>query len=116
MKLYEYRDDSNWAITSGILRSFPDGIYKESTTTGLIKNSYDIPKIYKTIFDIGDDVAQEIKTSEKLDFFGLRGSTFLKGNSKIANALYEKKEQITCRLLVSDPYSVNIEKRLRNVP
>lgn len=116
MKLYEYRDDSNWAITSGVLRSFPDGIYKESTTTGLIKNSYDIPKIYKTIFDIGDDVAQEIITSEKLDFFGLRGGTFLKDNSKIANALYEKKEQITCRLLVSNPYSANIERRLRSVP
>ena len=116
MKLYEYNDNSNWEITNGILRSFPKGIYKESTTEGLIKNSYDIPKIYKTIFDIGDDVAEKIKTSEYLDFFGLRGGTFLKDNSKIANALYEKKDQISCRLLVSNPYNINIEKRLRSVP
>lgn len=116
MKLYEYRDNSNWEITNGILRSFPNGIYQESTTEGLIKNSYDIPKIYNTIFDMGDDVAQEIKNSNTLDFFGLRGGTFLKGNSKIADALYDKREQIVCRLLVSDPYSQNIEKRLRSVP
>lgn len=116
MKLYEYRDNSRWEIASGVLRSFPLGVYQESTTNGLIKNTYDIPKIYNTIFDIGDDVAQEIDTSCKLDFFGLRGGTFLKGNSKIADALYQKKEQIACRLLVSDPYSVNIEKRLRSVP
>ena len=117
MKLYEYRDNSRWEITSGILRSFPSGIYQESKiTNGLIKNSYDIPQIYDSIFDIGDDVKKEIETSRRLDFFGLRGGTFLKGNSKIADALYEKGNQITCRLLVSDPYSVNIEKRLRSVP
>lgn len=116
MKLYEYNDNSNWELTNGILRSFPTGIYKESTTNGLIKNSYDIPKIYETIFDIGDDVAAEIKSSKCLDFFGLRGGTFLKDNSKIANALYEKKDQISCRLLVSNPYNINIEKRLRSVP
>lgn len=116
MKLYEYRDDSKWEISSGVLRSFPEGIYQESSIDGLIKNSYDIPKIYNTIFDVGDDVEQEIKTSSMIDFFGLRGVTFLKGNSKIADALYEKKEKIACRLLVSDPYSPNIEKRLRNVP
>lgn len=116
MKLYEYRDNSRWEITSGVLRSFPTGIYQESTTDGLIQNSYDIPKIYSTIFDLGDAVAQELLNSSHLDFFGLRGSTFLKEKSKIANALYEKKDQIACRLLVSDPYSHNIEKRLRNVP
>lgn len=117
MKLYEYRDNSRWEVTSGILRSFPSGIYQESNiTNGLIKNSYDIPKIYECIFDIGDDVKKEIEDSPRLDFFGLRGGTFLKGNSKIADALYEKADQITCRLLVSDPYSVHIEKRLRSVP
>lgn len=115
-KLYEYRDDSRWEVASGVLRSFPTGVYRESTDDGMIKNSYDIPKVYKTIFDIGDNVAREIKVSKKLDFFGLRGGTFLKGNSKIAEALYEKKEEIECRLLVSNPYSVYIEKRLRNVP
>ncbi len=116
MKLYEYRDNSKWEITSGVLRSFPSGIYQESTRHGLIKNSYDIPKIYGTIFDLGDVIAQELQSSSHLYFFGLRGSTFLKGKSKIANALYEKRNQISCRLLVSDPYSRNIEKRLRNVP
>lgn len=117
MKLYEYRDNSRWEITSGILRSFPSGIYKESKmTNGLIKNSYDIPKIYESIFDIGDDVKKEIENGYRLDFFGLRGGTFLKGNSKIADALYEEGNQINCRLLVSDPYSVHIEKRLRSVP
>ena len=117
MKLYEYRNNSRWEITSGVLRSFPSGIYQESMmTNGLIKNSYDIPKIYNSIFDIGDDAEREINRSHRLDFFGLRGGTFLKGNSKIADALYGKKNQITCRLLVSDPYSVNIEKRLRSVP
>lgn len=115
IKLYEYMDDSRWEIARGILRSFPDGIYQESTTSGVIKNSYDVPKIYNTIFDMGADAEQDIKTSKKLDFFGLRGGTFLKGNSKIANALYEKGEDITCRLLVSDPYNAHIEKRLRNV-
>lgn len=116
MKLYEYRDNSRWEISSGVLRSFPSGVYQESLTNGLIKNTYDIPKIYNTIFDIGDDVVREISTSCRLDFFGLRGGTFLKGNSKIADALYEKNAKIACRLLVSDPYSVNIEKRLRSVP
>lgn len=116
MKLYEYRDNSNWEITSGILRSFPNGIYQESTTDGLIKNSYDIPKIYNTIYDMGNDAEKDIKTSSKLYFFGLRGGTFLKENSKIADALYEKEEKIVCKLLVSDPYSPNIEKRLRSVP
>lgn len=115
-KLYEYRDNSSWEIASGALRSFPSGIYRESTTNGMVKNSYDIPKVYKNIFDIGNDVAQDIKASQKLDFFGLRGGTFLEGASKIANALYEKGANIRCRLLVSDPYSIHIEKRLRNVP
>lgn len=116
IKLYEYRDNSRWEITSGVLRSFPSGIFQESIKDGLIKNSYDIPKIYGTIFDIGDDVVQELQSSKKLEFFGLRGGTFLKGNSKIASELYEKKDQIDCRLLVSDPYSSNIEQRLRSVP
>lgn len=115
-KLYEYRDDSSWEIASGVLRSFPVGVYRESTTNGMVKNSYDIPKVYKNIFEIGTDVAQDIKASKKLDFFGLRGGTFLEGNSKIADALYEKGMNIKCRLLVSDPYSIYIEKRLRNVP
>ena len=116
MKLYEYRDDSKWEISSGALRGFPLGVYHESTTNGLIKNTYDVPKIYRTIFDLGDAIAEEIQSSNKLDFFGLRGSTFLKGNSKIANSLYEKGENINCRLLVSDPYNINIDKRLRNIP
>ena len=115
-RLYEYRGDSSWEIASGVLRSFPSGIYRESTTNGMVKNSYDIPKVYKNIFDIGTDVALDIKVSKKLAFFGLRGGTFLEGNSKIANALYEKGKDIECRLLVSDPYSIYIEKRLRNVP
>lgn len=116
VELYEYRDNSRWEIANGILRGFPEGVYNESTTSGLINNSFDVPKVYSTIFDIGDVVAQELQTSRHLDFFGLRGSTFLKGKSKISNALYEKKEQITCRLLISDPYNPNIDKRLRNVP
>lgn len=116
VKLYEYRDNSKWEIANGNLRSFPEGTYQESRRAGLIKNSYDIPKIYDTIFDIGDDVKQDLEESKRLDFFGLRGGTFLKGNSKIADAIYEKNEQITCRILVSNPYSPNIEKRLRNVP
>lgn len=115
VKLYEYRDNSNWELANGILRSFPEGVYHESTRDGLIHNSYDIPKIYSTIFDIGNEVAKELETSRHLDFFGLRGGTFLKGNSKIADALYENKDQISCRLLVSNPYSSNIDKRLRNV-
>lgn len=116
IKLYEYRDNSKWEVTNGVLRSFPDGIFKESNITGLIKNSYDIPKVYKTIFDMGPDAAEDIKNSSRVDFFGLRGGTFLWGNSKIADALYEKNKDISCRLLVSDPYSTHIEKRLRNVP
>lgn len=86
-RLYEYRGDSSWEIASGVLRSFPSGIYRESTTNGMVKNSYDIPKVYKNIFDIGTDVALDIKVSKKLAFFGLRGGTFLEGNSKIANAI-----------------------------
>ena len=115
-KLYEYRNDSNWEIAGGVLRSFPAGVYRESATDGMVKNSYDIPKVYKNIFEIGTDVAHDIKTSKKIDFFGLRGGTFLEGNSKIADALYEKGKKIQCRLLVSDPYNKYIEKRLRNVP
>ena len=115
-RLYEYRDNSSWEIASGVLRTFPAGIYRESTTNGMVKNSYDIPEVYKNIFDIGNDVAQDIKASKKLDFFGLRGGTFLEGNSKIADALYEEGANIKCRLLVSNPYSIYIEKRLRNVP
>lgn len=114
--LYEYRNNSKWEKASGLLRSFPDGSYQASTLNGMIRNSYDIPKIYNTIYDMGNDVEKEIKTSSRLDFFGLRGGTFLKENSKIADALYEKAERISCRLLVSDPYSPNIEKRLRSVP
>lgn len=116
VKLYEYMDDSRWNMAGGILRSFPEGVYRESLTNGLICNSYDIPRIYDTIFDIDDVVAQELKVSKRLDFFGLRGSTFLKGKSKIANTLYERKGKIDLRLLVSDPYNHNIDKRLRNVP
>ena len=113
-KLYGYRDDSSWEIASGVLRSFPLGIYRTSSTDGMVKNSYDIPKVYKNIFEIGNDVARDIKIGKKIDFFGLRGGTFLEGNSKIANALYEKGKNIRCRLLVSNPYSKYIEKRLRN--
>lgn len=115
-KLYEYRNDSNWEIAGGVLRSFPAGVYRESATDGMVKNSYDIPKVYKNIFEIGTDVAHDIKISKKFDFFGLRGGTFLEGNSKIADALYERGKKIQCRLLVSDPYNKYIENRLRNVP
>lgn len=59
-----------------------------------MKNSYDIPKVCKNIFDIGTDVAQDINVSKKLDFFGLRGGTFLEGNSKISNVCM-KKERIS---------------------
>lgn len=116
IELYEYRNNSKWEKASGLLRSFPNGSYQASTLDGMIRNSYDIPKIYNTIYDMGNDVEKEIKTSSRLDFFGLRGGTFLRQNSKIADALYEKAGRIACRLLVSDPYSPNIEKRLRSVP
>lgn len=116
IELYEYRNNSKWEKASGLLRSFPNGSYQASTLDGMIRNSYDIPKIYNTIYDMGNDVEKEIKTSSRLDFFGLRGGTFLRQNSKIADALYEKPGRIACRLLVSDPYSPNIEKRLRSVP
>lgn len=116
IELYEYRNNSKWEKASGLLRSFPNGSYQASTLDGMIRNSYDIPKIYNTIYDMGNDVEKEIKTSSRLDFFGLRGGTFLRQNSTIADALYEKAGRIACRLLVSDPYSPNIEKRLRSVP
>ena len=116
VEIYQYQPNSNWEIANAILRSFPDGIYQESFRDGLIKNSYDIPKIYSTIYDIGDDVAHELETSHHLDFFGLRGKTFQKDDTKIACALYERQEKISCRLLVSHPYSRSIDKRLRNVP
>lgn len=116
IELYEYRNNSKWEKASGLLRSFPNGSYQASTLDGMIRNSYDIPKIYNTIYDMGNDVEKEIKTSSRLDFFGLRGGTFLRQNSKIADDLYEKAGRIACRLLVSDPYSPNIEKRLRSVP
>lgn len=76
MKLYEYRDDSNWKIASGNLRDFPDGVYNESNLEGLINNSYDIPYYYKTIFDIDDIVAEEIKTSTFLNFLDCVGELF----------------------------------------
>lgn len=116
INMYEYRNNSNWELASGILRSFPKGCYTEGVNNGLNHNPSDIPKKYNTIFDTGDDISEELKNSEKLDFFGLQGSTFIKGTSKIANVLYERKENITCRMLLSDPYNVNIEQRLRNIP
>ena len=114
--MFAYRDNSNWEVGNGILRSFPSGIYRESLIKGMVKNSYDIPKVYESIFDIGNDAVQDINESKELVFFGLRGGTFLESNSKIADALYEKGENIKCRLLISNPYSIYIEKRLRNVP
>lgn len=81
-----------------------------------MKNILDTPKVYNTIFDADDDIALEVQDSSWVDFFGLRGKTFLKDCSKIGIALSENKQGILCRLLVSDPYNKNIEKRLRNVP
>lgn len=40
----------------------------------------------------------------------------MKDNSKIASSLYDKENEIRFRGLVSDPYSIYIEKRLRSVP
>lgn len=71
IELYEYRNNSKWEKASGLLRSFPNGSYQASTLDGMIRNSYDIPKIYNTIYDMGNDVEKEIKTSSRLDFFGL---------------------------------------------
>lgn len=35
--LYEYQKNSNWKVSSNILRSFESGVYRESNTSGLIK-------------------------------------------------------------------------------
>lgn len=115
IRLYEYRNNSNWETAGGVLRSFPAGVYQESERE-LIKNNFDIPRKYDTIHDIGNDVAQELQESKQLRFFGICGKTFLRGNSTIANALYGNAKNVDCRLLISDPFNPNIDKRLRNVP
>ena len=114
--LYEYQKNSNWKVSSNILRSFESGVYRESNTSGLIKNMYDIPIVYKSIYDLPEEeIVKEIENGKKLYYYGLRGKRFLRGNSKIADAAYNMKNQIELKILVSNPYNINIEKRLKQV-
>lgn len=110
VKLYEYQNNSKWMIANNELRSFPNGSYCEKSKKNVVE------KVYPTIFEAADDIAQDVRESSKLCFFGLRGKTFLQGNTKIGDAISEKAASLECRLLVSNPYNNNIEKRLRNVP
>ena len=114
--LYKYQGNSRWEIANGELRSFESGIYRESRDGGLIKNTYDIPIVYKSIYDLPEEnIVKEIESGKKIYFYGLRGRRFLQGNSKISDAIYKKKNQIEFKILVSDPYNANIERRLKNV-
>lgn len=114
--LYKYQGNSRWEIANGELRSFESGVYRESRYGGLIKNTYDIPIVYKSIYDLPEDhMVKEIENGKKIYFYGLRGRRFLQGNSKISDAIYKKKNQIEFKILVSDPYNANIERRLKNV-
>lgn len=110
VKLYEYQNNSKWMLANNELRSFPNGSYCEKSKKNIVE------KVYPTIFEAADDISQDIRRSSKLCFFGLRGKTFLQGNTQIGDAISERAANLECRLLVSDPYNNNIEKRLRNVP
>lgn len=113
--IYEYKKDSEWEIANGLLRSFEAGVFRESKSDGLIKGSYDIPIVYKSIYDLPTSIEEEIMASKKLNFYGIKGKIFLAGNSIISKALYSKKNKIAVRILVSDPYNKNIKNRLKNV-
>lgn len=123
VELYLFRESSRWVVGKDLLRSFQEGVYRQQlrkshiTDGGKAVSGSDAKNVtcYDTIFDAGSDVAKDLENSDFLDFLGMRGGTFLKGNSKIANVLYEKKD-IRTRILVSYPYCDRIEERLKMVP
>lgn len=126
LKLYVYKDNSNWEVGEGVLRSFPQGVYRcifktnDEESSICLENSMNAQKLedktYNTIFDADSQMAEDLRNSTTMDFFGMRGGTFLKESSKIADVLYGDKRNVKCRILVSYPYCDMIEKRLRMVP
>lgn len=120
--LYTYQPNSMWIKDSGSLRTFPSGVneYKlnidESREEELKRSSRKYcEKFYENIYDAYDDIADDIKKGDFLEFFGLRGGTFEKEATIVANAMYEN-EKLQIRFLISYPFSDTIGERLKRVP
>jgi Molybdenum cofactor biosynthesis enzyme len=116
LTLYTYQNDNRWEVGQGVLRSFPNGYYECNLKQNMTKNTEKDAIPYDTIFDADSDIADELKKSPFLDFFGMRGNTFQIENSKTSSVLHDKTKDIYCRILVSYPYCDRIEDRLKMVP
>lgn len=113
IKLYQFLGSNTWQLTGGTLRGFNNGIYNEKIIREESRNRY---KVYETIYDIDDDIAQEIGNSKNLIFYGLRGKTLINSNSKMADEVKKNKDKIKCKILVSNPYNKYIGERLKKLP
>lgn len=72
---------------------------------------------YDKISSAYADIAEEVKTSDIIYFFGIRGNSFVFGSeldSKIPEAI-SGNENIKFRLLVSYPFCDEIRERLQNI-
>ena len=112
-------DDSGIAATYAV-DAISDAIskvssqrYNEKIIREESRNRY---KVYETIYDIDDDIAQEIGNSKNLIFYGLRGKTLINSNSKMADEVKKNKDKIKCKILVSNPYNKYIGERLKKLP
>ena len=128
--LHTFQNKTKWNIDFNALRTFPNGgneyvlnsriqIMNDDFYLEKYKNREGIKqfadKIYENIYDAHEDIASDIKNSNFLNFFGLRGGTFEKETSKVADAMYDTKD-IEIKLLLSYPYCNEIEERLKRVP
>lgn len=128
--LHTYQNKMKWNIDFNALRTFSNSINEYVLNSRMrvmddefymekYKNEEGVKqfadKIYENIYDAHEDIAIDIRNSGFLKFFGLRGGTFEKETSKVADAMHDTKN-LEIKLLLSYPYCNEIEERLKRVP
>ena len=126
-ELYTFRENTDWSLDGKLLRSFPGG-----------KNTYFLPrldnridnlekfidntsshnfryKLYNNLNAAEKDICNDLETSSRFYFFGLRGKSFIRYNSDMANYVYSKPDMLV-KLLVSYPFCKAVANRLNYLP
>lgn len=132
INMHIFREDGTWGEGQGKMRGFQNGICNyiiprnvknvdsamDDTRLNNEVNQKLMPiKTYPNILKAYPDIADDLRESSFLKFYGLRGKTFTGGAemNEITAALHEIKD-IKKQFLISYPFSEFVRERLKNLP
>lgn len=78
--------------------------------------SYKEPFIYPSLLDAHEDIAKDIQQSSFIEFYGLRGKTFLDSEDSVITPKIRNNSDLQKKFLISYPFSEKIRQRLKSLP